>query len=199
MASPSWNNPPPGYDYPGGYGYGGYGHPAGAPYGSPAAASQPLAEYGTRVCAYLLDCVFMLILMVVTSVLALGATMGLFYVLWPESFAGTGDEAMIPIIVSVIVMYPVMFGTAFCYRWIPHGRSGQTWGKRIMGIRLVKLETGQPPGLGSSFVRELLFQLLNMATCGAGNLLDLLWPLWDEPNRQTLHDKAVSTVVVAVR
>ena len=27
-------------------------------------------------------------------------------------------------------------------------------------------------------------------------LLDLLWPLWDDPYRQTLHDKAVSCYVI---
>ncbi|WP_170181587.1 RDD family protein [Haloactinospora alba] len=86
----------------------------------------------------------------------------------------------------------------FCYRWIPHGRSGQTWGKRITGIRLVKPETGQPPGLGSSFGREVIMGLLNAFGSVCGFALDLLWPLWDS-RCQTLHDKAISTVVVRVR
>lgn len=70
------------------------------------------------------------------------------------------------------------------------GRTGQTLGKRLLGIRLVAEETARPVGPGLCVVRT------------AGHLLDLLpvflgylWPLWD-PRRQTFADKLVHSVVL---
>ncbi len=33
-------------------------------------------------------------------------------------------------------------------------------------------------------------------TLGFGSLVAVLWPLWDEPKRQALHDKIFGTVVL---
>jgi uncharacterized RDD family membrane protein YckC len=77
--------------------------------------------------------------------------------------------------------------------------NGQTWGKQILDIRVVR-DNGQPFELGSAFVREVvvkgfLFGGLGSFFAGIPTLLDWLWPLWDDQNR-ALHDMVVSTHVM---
>ncbi|MEW1659494.1 RDD family protein [Streptomyces sp. NPDC093707] len=70
------------------------------------------------------------------------------------------------------------------------GATGQTPGKKMLGIRVVKETTGQPMGFGMTFVRYLC-RYLNSLLCWLG----WLWPLWDDKS-QTFADKIVGTVVV---
>jgi uncharacterized RDD family membrane protein YckC len=49
---------------------------------------------------------------------------------------------------------------------------------------------------GRAFGRALLEQVLRFTVVIW--VLDMLWPLWDS-KRQTLHDKAVGTVVIRTR
>lgn len=75
--------------------------------------------------------------------------------------------------------------------WFRQGRTGQTFGKRVLGIRLVRLDDGEPVGVPLALGRYLLHwaDMLPLLT-------GWLWPLWDG-NRQTFADKIVGTVVVA--
>lgn len=78
--------------------------------------------------------------------------------------------------------------------------NGQTWGKQIIGIRVVR-DGGQPFELGYGFLRELLVKHLLFGLVGGlllwiPTIVDYLWPLWDDQNR-CLHDMLVSTHVVA--
>jgi uncharacterized RDD family membrane protein YckC len=89
-----------------------------------------------------------------------------------------------------IVLLLVSLGLSVYNRWILAGRTGQSWGKKALGIRLVGLETGQPIGGGMAFVRDLA-HIVDGIICYIG----FLFPLWDA-KRQTLADKIVKTVVV---
>ena len=78
-------------------------------------------------------------------------------------------------------------------------RNGQTWGKQVVGIQVVR-DSGQPVDLGFGFIREFLVKSLLFGTLGGflfyiPTLLNFLWPLWDDENR-CLHDMVVSTHVV---
>ena len=73
---------------------------------------------------------------------------------------------------------------------IRQGRTGYSLGKTIVGIKLVKISTGQPMGAGLCFVRQLA-HIVDSLVCYLG----WLWPLWDS-RRQTLADKIMATVVV---
>ena len=73
---------------------------------------------------------------------------------------------------------------------IRQGRTGYSLGKTAVGIRLVKVSTGQPMGAGLCFVRQLA-HYVDSLVCYLG----WLWPLWDSRN-QTLADKIMNTVVV---
>lgn len=78
-------------------------------------------------------------------------------------------------------------------RLIRQGTTGQSIGKKTMGIRLVKESTGGPVGIGMVFVREIL-SFINAFFFYLG----YLWPLWDT-KRQTFTDKIVGSVVVRDR
>ena len=72
------------------------------------------------------------------------------------------------------------------------GRTGQSVGKKVIGLYLLDDKTGQPIGAGMCFLRELVQSLVNQIF-----YLGWLWMLWDA-DKQTLGDKAVhSNVVVA--
>jgi uncharacterized RDD family membrane protein YckC/type II secretory pathway pseudopilin PulG len=74
-------------------------------------------------------------------------------------------------------------------------RNGQTLGKQLAGIRVVR-DDGYPVGPGIVLRRELLIKgLLTWITLGGFELVDCLWPLGDATNR-ALHDKIVGTHVL---
>ncbi|XVV13952.1 RDD family protein [Actinoplanes sp. CA-131856] len=75
-------------------------------------------------------------------------------------------------------------------RWFQGGKTGQSWGKKALGLRLVGEQTGQPIGAGLAFARDLA-HFIDAIICYIG----FLFPLWDA-KRQTLADKIVKTVVI---
>jgi uncharacterized RDD family membrane protein YckC len=77
--------------------------------------------------------------------------------------------------------------------------NGRTIGRSALGIRVVRAD-GQAITFGFAMLREvavkaLLFGVAGTLTAGIANLLDVLWPLWDEENR-ALHDFVVNTRTV---
>jgi uncharacterized RDD family membrane protein YckC len=79
---------------------------------------------------------------------------------------------------------------AVLYFGLLEGRTGQTIGKRALGITVVDARTGTPIGVGRAIGRYF-GKFLSAAVC----LLGYLWMLWD-PQKQTWHDKFVSSYVV---
>ena len=75
-------------------------------------------------------------------------------------------------------------------RVITMGNTGQSLGKRMVGIKLVGEATGAPLGAGMTFVRDLA-HIVDAAICYVG----FLFPLWDA-KAQTLADKIMTTIVV---
>jgi uncharacterized RDD family membrane protein YckC len=76
-------------------------------------------------------------------------------------------------------------------------KTGQTVGKRVMKIRLVRAIDGGPIDLRIA-KRRWLVQHVSGGLAPYFNLADGLWQLWDQPHRQCLHDKCADTVVVQV-
>jgi uncharacterized RDD family membrane protein YckC len=74
-------------------------------------------------------------------------------------------------------------------RWVLGGQ-GQSYGKRVVGMRLVSEETGQPIGMVNALLRDLC-HFVDSIICFVG----YLFPLWDA-KRQTIADKIMRTVVV---
>ena len=75
-------------------------------------------------------------------------------------------------------------------RCIQAVRTGQSLGKRTVGLRLISESTGAPIGPGMAFVRDIC-HILDSLACYIG----WLFPIWDA-KRQTFADKIVSTVVI---
>lgn len=73
----------------------------------------------------------------------------------------------------------------------PMGRTGQSFGPRIAGIKVVDATTFQPIGVGRAIARELA-SVLSMFL-----YLGFLW-MFVDPGQQTLHDKLVRSVVLPV-
>ena len=74
------------------------------------------------------------------------------------------------------------------------GRTGQTWGRRIVGNKLIRVDTGDVPGIGRAIGRELFGWIVSASIMYLG----YLWMIWDK-DRQTWHDKVAGTVVVRSR
>lgn len=80
---------------------------------------------------------------------------------------------------------------------------GQTLGKRIMRIRVVRIPGGTIPGWNTSLVRWAVHGLPGFfrsvpvigGLAGVFSILAMFWAIWD-PRRQGLHDKAASTLVI---
>ena len=78
------------------------------------------------------------------------------------------------------------------YGWLEGSPSGQTIGKRMLGIRVYDLRQGGPIGTGRAIGRYFA-KILSAIPC----LLGYFWMLWDK-ERQTWHDKIVGSIVVPV-
>jgi uncharacterized RDD family membrane protein YckC len=171
-------------------GYGGPVPPGGweQPISRPGAwAGAPLAGWGSRVGAALLDILILTVpviaLIVLVVVVAAGSDVGAVVV---------GIVAFLSYVVVALFYAPVLMSR-------DGPRNGQTWGKQAVGIRVTR-DNGQPVDLGFGFLREFVVKNLLFGTVGGfflyiPTLLDWLWPLWDDQNR-CLHDMVVSTHVV---
>jgi uncharacterized RDD family membrane protein YckC len=72
------------------------------------------------------------------------------------------------------------------------GPTGQTIGKRALGIRVISIEDGGPIGYGRGFIRWIGRYVSTIVI-----FLGYLWMLWDKES-QCWHDKFASDVVVPV-
>jgi uncharacterized RDD family membrane protein YckC len=143
-------------------------------------AGARLSGWWRRVAAFILDGIFTAIVSWVGWVLIATGTEGLGITL-----VGIG-------IVVAFFYYPL----TMMREGAPNG---QTLGKQILGIRVVR-DDGQPVGFGFALLREFVIKYLLFAVGGSilfgiPWLLDVLWPLWDSQNR-ALHDMIVKSHVV---
>lgn len=156
---------------------GGAAPSAGAP-GAVAKGSPPAgrvyAEWGSRAAAWLIDGLLMFALFI--PLFILGAV------------AGAISDGLGVAVFWLGYLAIIAFGI-YLMAYL-QGVTGQTPGKRIMGIEVVRKDNGQYMGGGLGVGRYFL-----RAIIGGICFLEYLWPLWDADN-QTLTDKILSTVVV---
>ncbi len=117
---------------------------------------------------------------------------------------GTGVlVGLLAVVLSLLTVIATLFVTALLYAPLTMrrqgARNGQTWGKQLFGVRVVRM-SGEPSTFASAAVREvgakfLLFGVVGALLAWIPTLVDLLWPVWDEENR-ALHDMLVDTRVV---
>ena len=110
---------------------------------------------------------------------------------YPMMSEGDGGRAAVGgILIALGVL--LMLGITLWNRVFRMGRTGQSVGKSVVGLRLVDDKTGRPIGAGMCFLRELVSGIVNQVV-----YLSYLWMLWDT-DRQTVADKAVHSTVVVV-
>jgi uncharacterized RDD family membrane protein YckC len=162
--------PPP----PGNQPYGApppYGNPS---YGYGAAPAVNYASWIQRVGAYLVDglCTLPFVILAVL----LGSHTG------SSGTAGVGVLYYVFLLLALVVQG--------YNRWFQAGKTGQSWGKKALGLRLVSEQTGQPIGAGLAFGRDIA-HFVDGIICYIG----YLFPLWDA-KKQTIADKIVKTIVI---
>ncbi|MFE2146568.1 RDD family protein [Streptomyces sp. NPDC059456] len=201
--------PPPGGPYGGaGAGAGGGGYPPppppppGGPYGGsggygmpdPLAGMPPLADFGKRLAARIIDVIIVAIPLFLIQ-LAFGTNR---YVVetnkgedvsevFTKSYSGTG---LIMTLISIVLYVG--------YDWWFTRKDGRTIGKKAMGLRVAMLNDGSVPQSGPALSRAAVLWLPTLICCFC------LWPLAlivsmlvDKPYKQGLHDKVAKTVVVS--
>ena len=192
-------SPPPGGQYPqqgGGYppqqGGGGYGGGPLSPQG------RPLASWGKRVGAAIIDgLVIGIPAWLLMMLLGFGAFASEDLTCETDPVTGiyecTGGGGSF--VTKLLLSYVVVFALIIAYQVYFNGNDrGQTIGKRALNIQVRDEATGGPIGYGKAALRVLVAFGLGFL-CGIGQVVDLLFPLWD-PKRQTLHDKAANSLVV---
>ncbi|MFJ7527134.1 RDD family protein [Streptomyces griseus] len=180
----------PGYGYPQQAPQGvppqGYGYPQqqpGQPYGAypqqPGHAGQQpgygggmpqLAHWGLRAGGLIID----------------GLVVGVPYLILGGIGGAMGDSGGA---IIALLGFVALIGLVI-WQLYQEGTTGQTIGKKAVGIRLLREADGRPLGFGMAFVRRLA-HFLDSIACYIG----WLWPLWDE-KKQTFADKVCSSVVV---
>lgn len=158
--------------------YGAYpqtGMPGGMP-PMPGTGMPPLAHWGLRVGGTLLDG-----LIIAGPMYALG-----FIDLAMSDDNGASGPGVFFLIGW---LYAIGMGIFQLYK---EGATGQSIGKKVVGISLRREADGNVLGFGMAFVRKLAHFLDGIA-CYIG----YLWPLWDA-KKQTFADKVCSTVVIVV-
>jgi uncharacterized RDD family membrane protein YckC len=130
----------------------------------------PLAEWTQRALALIIDAAVLWIPLIVVYVF--GAVIG----------------GAIGVLLILIGWLYLLAGSIFFA--IQVGNTGASPGMRLVGLKCISLQTGQPIGAGMGVVRAIA-HFVDGIICYVG----WLWPLWDA-QKQTLADKIMKTVVI---
>jgi uncharacterized RDD family membrane protein YckC len=150
-------------------------------------AGKPLAGWGTRLAATLIDWVILIIPVgVITAIVVAAAT--------SSDTAGwvSGVIGFLAYLVVAFLYAPLLMAR-------DGARNGQTWGKQLMNIRVAR-DSGERIGFGWGALREIAVKGLLVGIASSiipviPWILNYFWPLWDDQNR-ALHDMVVSSHVV---
>lgn len=143
-------------------------------------ASSPLADPGARLAAVLIDALLPLLPQIV--LLPVGAAMG------SASLVRAGGVLGWAAVIALFVVDVVLLA-----------RFGQTIGKRVMGLRIVRTSGARAGASRLVFVRTLLPALITVIPFVGWifGLVDTLMIFTSE--RRTLHDRMADTIVIDLR
>jgi len=177
---PQYGQPPapPGYgaapaypSAPTGYGQPGYTTDAPGTY-----MGRQLASWIQRVAAYLID--------------GLIQAVPIFILVLPFNLSAADGNASAGLGLLAALGWLLSLGIQIYNRWIMQGQTGQSWGKKALNLRLVRMSDGQPIGPLMAFVRDICHFLDGICLVG------YIYAAFDA-RRQTFADKILSTVVLA--
>ena len=146
------------------------------------------ASWGARAGALLLDVLFTILVYLP----------GLVVIIVGTATGDTENDVNGPVVlIGGVLLFAAFLWTLWNQGW-RQGSQGWSWGKQVVGIKLVRAADAQPPGGWTGIGRLVLRNILGNVTFGIYTLLTYLWPLWDDRN-QSLDDKMLSTLVVRAR
>ncbi|MET8247249.1 RDD family protein [Streptomyces sp. NPDC005202] len=181
----SGQQPPPygGSPY-GGDPHGGGPH-GGGPYATdPLAGMPPLADSGRRTLARIID---MILVGIVVGLLT--------WALQVHEYTVNADRIEVGKSVAQSVIGVVLY---IAYDTFMIARSGQTLGKKWLGMRVANLDNGSTPSVPTALGRAAVLWLPFWFCCACLWLaISGGWSYFDRPYKQGLHDKAAKTVVVS--
>jgi uncharacterized RDD family membrane protein YckC len=91
------------------------------------------------------------------------------------------------VIVTLIIGWVIWFALS--------ASKAQSPAKRLLNVYVIDADTGRAVGGGRMWVRDVLLKILVIGNIPFGNLIDGLFVLFDK-ERQSVHDKITSTVIV---
>jgi uncharacterized RDD family membrane protein YckC len=194
--------PPPGWPYPL------YPHPARVP--PPRPHGLLLATPGARLVARLIDIGALALLNLVVNgwfvwqyAVEIAPTLEAWERYFLRETTETPAEASPRSGYLQVVIVLIAAALWLAYEVPAVANNGQTFGKRVLGIRVVRVEEPGPIGFGRSLRRwnTLGLPTLLWPCCGIGFVLqfvDAVYLLADRPLLQSLHDRSARTVVVRV-
>lgn len=164
---------------------GGWHQPIAQP--QPGWYGSPLASWGSRFAAWIIDGLILLVPVIVLSIVVVAVATGSDTAGWVS-----GVLAFFTYLIVLFLYSPLLMMRA-------GEHNGQTLGKQALGIRVVR-DNGDSMGFGWAALREIVVKGFLVAFASSVIpflpwLLDNLWPLWDGENR-AVHDMIVSTHVV---
>ncbi|MGE0819617.1 MAG: RDD family protein [Candidatus Nanopelagicales bacterium] len=179
-----------------------YSAPVAGRYGAPAGQAAPyeIASYGSRAAARIVDWIIEGVVIVPVSL----------WLLWPaltRFFEGIPADGTLPpdvlqqwvadVTGVSLLLTLVTLVVTFVYEVPQYVLYGRTVGKRLLGIRVRPRDIDSPTlTWGTSIIRWAVESGGAALVGGVFSIVDYLWPLWDKPWRQTIHDKAAKTTVV---
>ncbi|MDJ0464040.1 RDD family protein [Streptomyces sp. H27-C3] len=201
--------PQQGYGYPQGapqQGQPGYGYPQAPPPGTlqansgyitiPVLGTVQVATMGRRFGARCLDGLVIGVIYGIFSAIGLAGAMGAAKSAEDCTTQSCVDEASAGIIATMFGMILVFGLITLLYEWLMIAFVGATLGKMVLGLKVVKENTGQVPGIGGGFIRWIL-PMVGALLCGIGQILVYLSPFFDNSGKlQGWHDRAAGTLVI---
>ncbi|MCX5037547.1 RDD family protein [Streptomyces coelicoflavus] len=176
-----YGGPPPGGGPYGGAPYGGGGYP-----NDPLAGMPPLADSGRRTLARIID---MILVGIVVWLLSWAFNV--------QEYSVDGDNVSVGKSFGQSVIAAVLY---IAYDTYMTTKTGQTLGKKWLGMRVANLDNGATPSVQTSLIRALVLWIPFAFCCACvWTVIAGGWSFFDKPYKQGLHDKAAKTVVVSTR
>jgi len=174
---------------------------AGAPWGYPQDGPWTAAAYaswGQRALAKLVDFLILLVPTALITFLVAGSV-----IVDELQSGGAGNLDLTTLSGSPsMVLASILGGLVGLGYYAAFNGKGQTPGKRMMGIVVVRVSGDGPIGTSKGIARHVIQFLENVPVVSIVVfpfvLVDSLWPLWDG-RKQALHDKIAGSVVLRTR
>jgi uncharacterized RDD family membrane protein YckC len=169
---------------------------------------QPLAGFGDRLAAYLIDIGILTVVFTVVTVPVIFIFLMTRMPDWmtapdPSGYGPEPDFAMfwadflLPLLILEALLFLLVVAAYYVYDVEMMWKSGQTFGKKVMKIRIVPLDPSRALTRGDA-VKRWAVEKVAGTFVPFFSYVDGFWQLWDKPYQQTLHDKAASTIVIKV-